>query len=125
MYLPSLNNEELLRYAESTQNAIMSTDLETELIKRFADLLDSQDDARLAPLDEIDATVEDVQALIGALIENCVASAKMLTAINDAGIDDLEDLKTALETARKFTDYIDENADAVASLHELITSITR
>lgn len=124
MYLPSLNDEELLRYADSTQNAITSTDLEVELTKRLAALLDNQDDDRLAPLDKIGASAEDVRAIVDALIENCTTSAAMLKTINDHGIDDLEDLKSALRSAREFGEFMDTNADAVTSLHELITSLT-
>lgn len=121
MYLPTLNDEELLRYAESTQNAITSTDLEIELVKRMAALLDDQGDDRLAPLDEIDASAEDVRAVVDALIENCTTSAEYLRAIGDTDIESPKELKAMLELANKFHEYSEEHSIAVTELNNLIS----
>lgn len=42
MYLPMLTNKELLVYAEQQIDDLTSTDLERELIKRMADLVDTE-----------------------------------------------------------------------------------
>jgi len=113
MYLPALNDEELLRYAESTQNAITSTDLEIELVKRMAMLLEIQDaraveDEALAPL-------------VDAVVTNYATSAEYLLAIRESEIETPKELKAMLELANKFQEYSEAHSIAVTELNNLIS----
>ncbi|SDH41786.1 hypothetical protein [Propionivibrio dicarboxylicus] len=49
MYLRTLSNEELVRYARASENELTTSDLERELIVRLEEA--SQEDERLAILD--------------------------------------------------------------------------
>ena len=62
MYLPSLTNEELLRYAEAMMVPLATSDLERELIKRLSERED-----KLA--DEIRALNSKIAELEGELLE--------------------------------------------------------
>lgn len=55
MYLQTLTDEELLRYAEQTMDALTTSDLERELILRLRATVDAEEegeDPRLTLLDE-------------------------------------------------------------------------
>lgn len=126
MYLPSMNDEELLRYASQNLNSLTSTDMERELIKRFDALLQSEDD--YAPLVEIfnnhSFEVTDLQLLADALIVDSGNTAKLLAAIEKAGIDTPEELTKALDLAKDFERLALDNGEAINALNDLVLSTT-
>lgn len=80
MYLPALNDDELIRYADSTLDPLTSTDLERELLKRFVARLAEEDEEKsfatvLGDFDYADA--EDLRADL-----NLAAAVREATGIN-------------------------------------------
>lgn len=114
MYLPALTNEEFLRYAESTFNQFASTELELELVKRFAVLLEIQDGV----------TAEDdaLAPLIDSVITDYATSAEFLKAVRESAIETPKELTAELALAEKFRDYCEEHSLAVCELNNLITA---
>lgn len=87
MYLPALTNRELAHHADVTFDALAATDLQTELAKRF-----------------------------NALLEEAAASADVLHALNDYGIDGVAELTSLLDKARA----LDERVNGLALIDVLL-----
>lgn len=86
MYLPALSNRELAHHADVTFDALAATDLQTELAKRF-----------------------------NTLLEEAAASADVLHALNNYGIDGIAELTSLLDKARA----LDERANGLGLLDVL------
>jgi len=77
MYLPSMTDEELVRYAE----AVATTELERELVKRLEDLLD------------VEADLEKLQDAMHAVN---MAGIDFANAVRSAAVSSDDDLSEAL-----------------------------
>jgi hypothetical protein len=68
MYLPSLTDDELVRYAYQSENALTSTELERELASRLEALLDGSSEQIAEIVDEYDLKLQHLRELAEAFI---------------------------------------------------------
>lgn len=110
MYLPALTDRELLAHFEATRDPLTTTDIESEIAKRFDALLEAEE-AR-EPLDEILAkhNFDD-----GDL-------ADILEIIDEHYCDSPGVLRQKLKRADAFYDIANDAGDVIARLNDLINN---
>ncbi|RMD00043.1 hypothetical protein EAY64_05455 [Aquitalea palustris] len=108
MYLKNLNNTELLRTADQLRDPLTSTDMELELIERFAPLLDKAE--QLSAIEEklLDLGIEDTNWL-----------TELLSVLASNDITDCEKLIYKLRTHSALYDLVREDEELPAQLEEL------
>lgn len=124
MHLPMLSNEELLRIASAEIDELTSTPLELELLHRFAALLDEQNDELVATADEFDIDHKALRQLGEALILDASNSAQLLSAIGEAGYDNVAALKADLDLAETFSSLACDAGDVFSRLSTLTETAT-
>jgi len=118
-----LNDEELLRHVENTRDPLTSTEAETELAARFANLLDEQEQNRplLAVLEEFtDSEPEDVRKAL-QLRSDFPTSRALLDVLSSFDIDSPEVLRKQLERISKFDQVMQDLAKPFTALQSLVT----
>lgn len=93
----------LIAAARASLNPLTSTPLELELLKRFEEL--HEEHAGIAPLQtlawEHDFDADEVEALCESHPASIKEMTKLLSALNDAGVHDLSDLKPLLTATQE------------------------
>lgn len=125
-HLRTLDDNELLRLAHTEFDALTSTDLEAELLRRFEEygVTSAENEPLLKVLEDhgIDSSIA-LEKTLGALKERDAESVSaLLDVLGDFDIDEPAALKKALERNAKFEDLLNDLADPIASLHSLITT---
>ena len=108
--LNHLTNEEFLRHAQSAHDSLTTTDVEIEFMQRFAALLD--DEIANAPL---------MQALDDAGID--ISELKEIVAtLEEFHVSTPDELRTKLERAHKFYDIANDSGDVFSRLNDLVNT---
>lgn len=118
MYLPILSDAELCVHVDATVDAMTTTDVERELLKRLEARV-ALDDAMINVADEFDGTAEDVRAIYDAHPADLKESAEILAKLNDYDIHTVAQLEEQIERSRKFYDIANDAGDALARLAAL------
>lgn len=108
MYLAMLTDDELLVHAEQTMDALTTSDLERELIKRLqARTEEGADNTSLVDaLDEAGIEDEDLPKIVKVLDEFCVTDASHL--------------RQKLERADKFYNIAQDAGDVIDRMADLV-----
>ena len=129
MQLTSLTNEELLRHAQVDFDPITGSELEAELMRRFAALIDEHkaNEAAIAMLDDhgIDPDktkdIEKLEAALNFATEFQIPDVcKLLDALLDHDIDEPEQLRKVLERDAQMQQVLQDLAEPVQKLHQLV-----
>ena len=119
MYLPSLSDAELVTHADATLDAMTSTELERELIKR----LEARVSAVTLPLiqiaEEFDIDPEALRDLCEAHPGDMADCTALLAKLSDYDIHTADQLEEQIERSRKFYDIANDAGDALARLAAL------
>lgn len=118
MYLPSLSDAELCVHVDATVDAMTTTDVERELLKRLEARV-ALDDVTLNVADEFDGTAEDVRTLYDAHPGSLKEIGEILAKLNDYDIHTVAQLEEQIERSRKFYDIANDAGDALARLAAL------
>ena len=123
MYLPSMNDDDLVRYANQFIDPITSTDLERELIKRFEALLNDVDEPLHQAVDASCFTVKCLEDLEENLIGDTDNTVALLRALGKTDINSPEELIKLLNEHKDFSDLAAEAGDCFTRLATLSTTI--
>ncbi len=124
MHLPMLSDEELARYARAEFNALTSTPLEQELLRRLEERVADEDTEILVRADEYNITAGGIRQLGEALILDAGNSAALLSAIGDAGFDSPAEIKREFELAQQFRTLANDAGDVFERLKTLTNTAT-
>lgn len=84
-HLANLTNDELLRYARSTEDSLTTTELEREFTKRFEALLNDSDEAEVQE-DTLQKQTERVDYLEDVLREMTESAQNILRKAEEAQV---------------------------------------
>lgn len=126
--LNTLTNEELLRHAYAQQDALTSTEVEVELLKRFGALIDAHDadQEQRQWLEKVDfdpasaqqrAEVEKVLDLTREFEHWDISG--LLGLLSEYDLDNPDALRKVLERDHDMQSLLDDIADPIARLHGL------
>lgn len=118
----SMDDEHLLASARAEIDTLTSTALELELLERFERLLDERNGDINEAIGEFDFEAEDINALGDALILDTSNTVALLKVIGEAGFDNPELLKAALELDAKFHALANDAGDFFTRLNDLLTT---
>lgn len=126
MFLRTLTNAELARYANNQINELTSTALEVELLRRLEERAadDAEEEAVLERAAEFDLDADGIRKLGEALILNASNSAELLSAIGEAGFDSAAEVKREFTLAQQFRALASDAGDAFARLSTLTETAT-
>lgn len=127
MNLRNLSDEELLR-AAALADPLTTSDLQTEMARRFTVLLDAHETAEraLAALDDLSVDITDSKDL--KLITDLVTLRSefehwdirgLLELLSERDLDNPEALRQVLERDAAMASLLDDLADPIAKLHGL------
>ena len=119
MYLPSLSDAELVTHADATLDAMTSTELERELIKRLEARVSADTLPVIQIAEEFDIDPEALRAVLEAHPGDLNDYKALLAKLNDYDIHTLADLEHQIERSRKFYDIASDAGDALARLAAL------
>ena len=126
--LNTLTNEELLRHAYAQQDALTSTEVEVELLKRFGALIDEHDagEEQRRWLEKVDfdpsdstqrADVETAPDLVREFPHWDISG--LLGLLSEYDLDNPGALRQVLERDHAMQSLLDDIADPIARLHSL------
>lgn len=119
MYLPSLSDAELVTHADATLDAMTSTELERELIKRLEARVSADTLPVIQIAEEFDIDPEALRTLCESHPADLKESAEILAKLNDYDIHTVAQLEEHIERSRKFYDIANDAGDALARLAAL------
>lgn len=119
MYLPNLSDAELCVHVDATVDAMTSTDVERELLKRLEARVaaDSLPVTQIA--EEFDIDPEALRALCESHPGDMADFTAILAKLNDYDIHTVAQLEEQIERSRKFYDIANDAGDALARLAAL------
>ena len=121
--LSLLNDEELLQHIENSRDPLTTTDAETELATRFADLLDEQEASRAlqAVLEDFVESEPDQVRNALQLVTDFPVNRTLLDVLASFDIDDPDVLRKQLDRLSRFDQVMQDLAEPFTALQSLVT----
>lgn len=128
MHLSHLTDEELLSLAYAEQDPLTTTPMETELVRRFTEAVDTMAAAQpfTDVLDEYDDIKPDqLRDLLERLPDGDVkAAAEIMGLLHEEDLTSVAAVRAALVIATKLQDLTDDPAKALEALETLFNTAT-